>query len=201
MTYQHLQPPPTPRHPRKFDTTDKLAPTSIAKDDHHAMDSSAHTVGVAALVLGMLAAFSLTKGAAEKEERPASTREPSPARDGEVCFRITKRVSWHEQVFVHYVEPLEVQQIVSPELMLEGIVQEISQITGDEGMRVVSRQLAVTKREMAQKISRFSSEHGHSIDGYEKVSGALWDCWVWNEFRYRSRSMSNAACSDVTCCQ
>eukprot|EP00611_Tribonema_gayanum_P020455 TRINITY_DN3734_c0_g1_i4.p2 TRINITY_DN3734_c0_g1~~TRINITY_DN3734_c0_g1_i4.p2 ORF type:complete len:288 (+),score=141.40 TRINITY_DN3734_c0_g1_i4:91-954(+) len=180
-------------HTRKFDLSGPQAPAATAKDGMfmYAPDAPrGAAMGVAALVLSVVAAFSFANhsGAGAKggsyggDAGAPSTREPSPARDdveagsssggsGSSGALQRKRVSWHERVSVRYVEALDAAQIAAPELLLDGIVTEIARVTGDEGVLAAASQLAAAKREMGARIGRFSVGHGHSVDGHEKV----WD--------------------------
>ncbi|KAG5175256.1 hypothetical protein JKP88DRAFT_351602 [Tribonema minus] len=182
-------------HSRKSDPSAPQAPAATAKDDMfmYAPDAPrGAVVGVAALVLSVMAAFSFANhsGAGAKDGSyggaAPSTREPSPARDDVEAGGGSggssgggsgsgapqrKRVSWHERVSVRYVEALDAAQIAAPELLLDGIVAEIARVTGDDGVLAAASHLAAAKREMGARIGRFSVGHGHSVDGHEKV----WD--------------------------
>jgi hypothetical protein len=63
-------------------------------------------------------------------------------------------------------EPLRQSEIISPELLLEGIVLELSELTGDARAVDLTRSLNDAKREAGLSISRHCKLHGH-LQGYD----------------------------------
>eukprot|EP00611_Tribonema_gayanum_P019962 TRINITY_DN355_c0_g1_i5.p1 TRINITY_DN355_c0_g1~~TRINITY_DN355_c0_g1_i5.p1 ORF type:complete len:162 (-),score=7.64 TRINITY_DN355_c0_g1_i5:1083-1568(-) len=123
--------------------------------------------GVGAVLQGLLNALNTAAAAAGKDVE-VSTHTPPTGSPNPTASK-KRSVSWNEAVKVIYVEPLHPHELLSPELMIEGLVLEISQLARDAGMLALCRQLATTKREMGFRIARFSNANSYNLEGHEKV--------------------------------
>lgn len=86
------------------------------------------------------------------QQQAAASKAAAPSPDAVRTQRAPsgKTVNWCESVQVVLFEPLQVSEIISPELLLESIVLELCDLTGDSRALELARYIHEAKRDAGQ---------------------------------------------------